>query len=239
MLDETMAQYSAMMIMKQKYGPDKMKKFLRYEMDNYLRGRSFEREKEVPLYRVQGQQYIHYNKGSVVMYALQDYIDEYRLDFALHNYIKKVKFQEPPYTTSLEFLQFVSTVVPDSLSYIVTDMFSNITLFNNKVTECTYRKIKDSIYRVHLVVEAHKIMADSSGNEMDVPLNDWIDIGIFDQPKKGAMVPKYLKKMYITPSPATFEITVKGKPYEAGIDPYNKLIDRMPEDNIKTLEEAK
>ena len=30
-------------------------------------------------------------------------------------------------------------------------------------------------------------------------------------------------------------VTVDTKPYRVGIDPYNKLIDRNPEDNLKTL----
>jgi len=240
MLDETMAQYSAMMIMKQKFGADKMKKFLRYEMDHYLRGRSVEREKEVPLYRVEGQQYIHYNKGSVVMYALQDYIGEFKLDSALHRYIEKVAFQEPPYTTTLQFLQYVSAATPDSMKYIINDMFKTIVLYNNKVNEgSTYKKVKDSTYTVHLVLEAHKVLADSSGNEKEVKLSDWVDVGVFGLPKNGELKPMYLHKIKITAPITTLDITVQGKPYEAGIDPYNKLIDRMPEDNIKPLEEAK
>jgi ABC-type transport system involved in multi-copper enzyme maturation permease subunit len=239
MLDETMAQYSALMIMKQKYGADKMKKFLRYEMDTYLRGRSLEREKEMPLYRVENQQYIHYNKGSVVMYALQDYIGEMKLDSALHKYIQKVGFQEPPYTTTPQFLDYVSAATPDSMKYIIKDMFKSIVLFNNKVTDATYTKVKDSTYKVHLVVEAKKIVADSKGNEKDTAINDWIDIGVFGRTKKGQSKPLYMRKMKITTSPMTFDLLVQGKPQEAGIDPYNKLIDRMPEDNTKAVEEAK
>ena len=43
MLDETLAQYSALMVMKHKYGADKMRKFLKYELDSYLRGRGGEK----------------------------------------------------------------------------------------------------------------------------------------------------------------------------------------------------
>jgi ABC-type transport system involved in multi-copper enzyme maturation permease subunit len=240
MLDETMAQYSAMMIMKHRFGANKMKKFLQYEMNNYLRARGFEREKEVPLYRVENQQYIHYNKGSVVMYALQDFIGELNLDSALHKYIKKVAFQEPPYTTTPQFLQYVSAATPDSLKYVIRDMFESIVIYNNKVTEATYKKVNDSTYKVHLVVDAHKVIADSTGNEKETTMNDWINIGVFKEPKKGEMIPLYMRKMKITSSPMAFDLTVRGgKPYEAGIDPYNELIDRMPDDNIKVLEESK
>ena len=49
MLVETLAQYSALMVMKRKYGEAKMQRFLRYELDRYLLGRSTEQKKELPL----------------------------------------------------------------------------------------------------------------------------------------------------------------------------------------------
>lgn len=235
MLDETMAQYSALMVMKHKFGVDKMKKFLKYEMDMYLRGRSVEREKEEPLYKNEDQQYIHYRKGSVVMYALQDYIGEYKLDSALHKYIEKVAFQNPPYTNTLQFLKYVSAAVPDSMKYIIPEMFETITLFNNRVTDASMTKLHDSTYKVHIEVEAHKIVADSLGNEHEVPLNDWVDLGVFEAPQHGDMKPLYMHKVKLTSDTMSFDVTVTGKPYETGIDPYNKLIDRNPQDNIEVI----
>ena len=76
MLSETLAQYSALMVMKRKYGDAKMRRFLKYELDRYLLGRGTEQKKELPLSRVENQPYIHYRKGSLAMYALQDYIGE-------------------------------------------------------------------------------------------------------------------------------------------------------------------
>ena len=80
---ETLAQYTALMVMKHHYGPEAMKKFLRFELDRYLRGRAQERNEEEPAVRVDPNQgYIHYNKGALVMYALQDYIGEDRVNEA-------------------------------------------------------------------------------------------------------------------------------------------------------------
>ena len=42
MMSETLAQYSAYMVMQQKYGKDYMRKVLRHFLDQYLRGRSGE-----------------------------------------------------------------------------------------------------------------------------------------------------------------------------------------------------
>src|SRR3546814_4387793 len=71
MLSESLAQYSALMVMEHEYGPRKMRKFLRHELDTYLMSRATERVRELPLALNENQQYIHYNKGSVVFYALK------------------------------------------------------------------------------------------------------------------------------------------------------------------------
>ncbi len=59
LMSETMSQYSALMVMEKEYGKQAMKKFLRYEMDHYLKGRAVESKKEVPLMRCENQGYIH------------------------------------------------------------------------------------------------------------------------------------------------------------------------------------
>ena len=76
MMSESLAQYSALMIMERAYGRDKMKKFLAYELRSYLRGRSGETKKELPISLAEDQPYIHYNKGSLVFYALREYLGE-------------------------------------------------------------------------------------------------------------------------------------------------------------------
>ena len=65
-LSETLAQYSALMVMEHEFGAANMRKFLEYELDGYLTGRSVERQREMPLELVENQPYIHYNKVSLV-----------------------------------------------------------------------------------------------------------------------------------------------------------------------------
>ncbi|MFC5269235.1 ABC transporter permease/M1 family aminopeptidase [Adhaeribacter terreus] len=240
LLSETMSQYSALMVMKKNYGADRMKKFLKYEMDDYLGGRSMEDKKELPLYKVENQQYIHYNKGSVVMYALADYLGEDKLNGAIKEYLNKVKFQEAPYTTSLEFVSYIKKATPDSLQYLVKDMFENITLYENKAKELTYTQLKDGRYKVTLNLEAKKFYADSLGNEKEAKMNDYIDVAVFTYKKekgatKGKDVPVYFEKKRMKTGQNKLEIFVKEKPSKAGIDPYNKLIDRTPDDNLKSV----
>lgn len=232
MLSETMSQYSALMVMKEKYKPELMQKFLRYELDSYLRGRSAETKKEQPLALVEGQSYIHYRKGSVVMYALQDYIGEDSVNAALQRYLQAWAGREDRYPTTADLLPYFRAVTPDSLQYLITDMFETITLFENRTEAPTYDALNNGQYLVTIPVKAGKFRADSVGIQTEIPIADWVDVGVYAQGSDGKDSLVYLQKHKLSESEMTFHVTVGAKPAKAGIDPLNKLIDRTPKDNV-------
>jgi ABC-2 type transport system permease protein len=230
---ETLAQYTALMVMKHRYGPESMKKFLRYELDGYLRGRATERNEERPLYRVEPNQgYIHYNKGSLVMYALQDYIGEDRVNRGLADLIKQFGFKGPPYATSLDLISCLRKQTPDEFQYLFDDLFENITLYDNRTLSGSYTMRGDGKYDVNLTVQAKKLRADGHGQETQIPISDWIDIGVLDA--GGNYL--YLQRQKIDHEQTVFNLTVDKLPAKAGIDPINKLVDRSPDDNVIALD---
>ena len=105
LLSETLAQYSALMVMKQLYGEDKIRRFLKFELDNYLRSRGGEAVEELPLDRVENQHYIHYRKGSLVMYLLQERLGEAAVNRALRGVLERYRFKGAPYPRSLDLIQ--------------------------------------------------------------------------------------------------------------------------------------
>jgi hypothetical protein len=239
MLSETQAQYSALMVMKHAIKPAMMQKFLKYELDRYLSGRSSERKKEQPLNLVEGQGYIHYQKGSLVMFALQDYIGEEKVNLALKNFLKDWQYPGPDsknkrYPTSNDLLGYFKAQTPDSLKNIITDMFETITLFENKTEKVEYKELKNKTFEVKITTSSEKFRADSSGAEKPIAINDWIDVGVYGEDKKGEPNLLYLQKHKVNKKANTFTIIVKEKPKKAGIDPINKLIDRHSDDNTKT-----
>lgn len=237
MMSEGFAQYSALMVMEKQYGKDKMKKFLKYEMDGYLRGRSSELEAERPIIKTENQQYIHYEKASVVMYYLKEMIGEDKVNQALRSLIDTFAYKAPPYATSLSALRAFKAVTPDSLQYLVSDMFENITLFSNRVTDVTSKKTGDG-YEVTVKTSSEKFRSDSLGRETPIPVSDYIDIGLFGESKhKGNPgKPIAIRRVKVSRKDNSYTFTVKERPYEAGIDPYNYLIDRVPDDNMKRVD---
>ena len=226
---ETLAQYSALMVMRHTYGPESMKKFLRQQLNGYLRGRAQERTEEKPLLRVEPNQgYIHYNKGGQVMYALADYIGEDNVSHALAQLVKDYGFKGPPYPTALDLENYLKKVTPPEFQYLYEDWFDNITIFDNRAVSASYSTQPDGKYQVKIEVESKKYRADGKGQEHLIPVHDLVDIGVLDADGKFL----YLQKQRIDRERQEFTVVVDKMPAEAGVDPLIKLIDRNPDDNV-------
>jgi ABC-type transport system involved in multi-copper enzyme maturation permease subunit len=226
-LSETLAQYSALMVMEREFGAHDIRRFLEYELDTYLRGRSTERKKEVPLLRVENQGYIHYRKGSLIMYALKDAIGEEAVNRALAGFLDRWAFQGPPYPTSRDLVEAFRAETPEDLQPWLDDLFEHITLYENRAIEATSRETDDGSYEVTLTFEARKLRAGEQGEETEVALNDPVDIGVFDDDGN----PLYFESHRLDGTTSEVTVIVDGVPARAGIDPYRKLIDRHPDDN--------
>jgi aminopeptidase N len=234
---EGLANYSALTVMEKELGPSRLRKFLANELDRYLSGRANETKKELPLLLVENQGYIHYNKGSLALYAFRDLVGEAAMNSALSAFLRDKAFQQPPYTTSREFLGYLDAVTPDSLKFVVDDLFRTITLWDFETAIAGAERQPDGRYRVRLAVRARKFRADSLGNQEEIPIRDLIDVGVFGEREPGNSlgVPLYLAKHWITAADSTLEITVDKAPVKAGIDPYSKLIDRDPRNNVRSV----
>jgi len=237
MMAETLAEYSALMVMQKKYGKDNMHRFLRHELDRYLRGRGGEVRHEPPLALVQREPYVWYQKGGQVMYTLADYIGEDKVNAALRNFLLQYRFanstnsETAPYPDTRLLEAALRDQTPPELQYLIDDGFESIVLYDDKAETATVTPTPDHKFKVTLTAQARKVKADGNGNETPVPLHDYIEVGIF-KGKKGEEQPLYLKKEKLTQEQNTFEIVVDEMPTRAGIDPYNKLVDRIADDNM-------
>lgn len=232
LLSETLSQYSALMVMKARFGPAAMKKFLRYELDRYLRGRGNEKKKELPLVRVEDQAYVHYSKGSLAMYALQDYVGEATVNRALAAFVREYAFRGPPYPVSTDLVAALRRETPPEWHYLFEDLFETITLYENRALSAVATKRSDGRYDVRLRAGAKKLRAGELGDEREVPIDDPIDVGVLD----GAGSYLYLQRHRVNSPELDLTLTVEGRPAKAGIDPLNKLIDRMPDDNLVAVD---
>ena len=238
LLSETLAQYTALMVMRKTYGDDMMHKFFRYEMDQYLRARGSEQLKERPLMNVElTQGYIHYQKGGLALYYLAEMIGEQRINAALKQLIEQYAYKGPPYPNAYALVDRLREQTPEELRYLITDLFEDITLFENKTLEATAEKQPDAKYLVRIKVECAKKKADEKGEESDASMDDFLEIGAYAKPESGKRYGKqlYRQRVQLTAGKHDLEFVVDQLPYQAGIDPRNLLIDKVPADNLKKV----
>jgi len=229
MLTETMAQYVEVMCLEKEYGKNISRKLLKKEMNRYLARRKKDVAGERPLMRSYADQYyLNYPKSTVLMYALQDYIGEDRVNRALRRVVEEYGHTEDVFPISLDVVNAFKAVTPDSLQYFITDLFETITLWENEAKSATYEEMENEKYKVNLTVSTHKFRADSIGNQTEIPIDDYINIGVLGE--NGEEL--YLKKHKLTQNRSDIEIIVDKKPVRAGIDPYVILIDRERDNNL-------
>jgi aminopeptidase N len=240
MLSETLAQYSALMVMKHLYGEDKIRRFLQFELDNYLRSRGGEALEEMPLARVENQQYIHYRKGSLVMYLLQERLGEAAVNRALRGLLARYRFHGAPYPRSLDLIRLLraEATTPEQQA-LITDLFERITIYDLKVVTPTAMRRPDGRWDVTVTVEARKYYAGGRGEESEAPLHDRIEIGLFTAlPGHGNFDRSNVISMARQPvhrGRQVFRFVTTRRPTHAGIDPYNFYIDRNSDDNVAAV----
>ena len=183
------------------------------------------------------------NKAGAVLYELRDLIGEENMSAALHEFYQDYAFKRnPPYAGSEDLYKYLQKHTPDSIQYYLSDSWNKITFYDNKIVKADVIPLKNKNgYKVSLTAYVDKKYLDKYGREASAKeINDYIDIGVFAEDtrtKTGStqINPLYLKKLKFKAGEQSITIIVKSRPSWAGIDPFHKLIDRIPNDNIKNL----
>lgn len=238
-LSETLSQYGALMVMEHTYGKAAMRRFLKRELDRYLSARSFDVIGESPLYRVEMQPYIYYQKGSLVMYALRDYLGEDAVNTALRNLIEEFQYQHQPYPTTRDLIRVLREQASDEQQILITDMFERIVLFDLQTTDAQVTELDNGRWQLSLTIEAQKLEADAMGQEDAVDFTQSFDIGALHVHPDNVRAETdilYLQKHVISRGENTIVIELDERPTFAGIDPFVKLISRDVSKNVRAVQ---
>ena len=243
-LSEALSQYAALQVMRNKYGDAKIRKFLTYELDSYLRGRATENLAEMPFMRSEGQQYIHYRKGSVVMMAIADRIGYDALNLALKNLLEQYRFSEGKLASTLDLLSAIKKVSDIKHHDFIDQQFSQITIYNLRLLNATVNTDDTTQSKLELSINTEQFSADGKGNETKQTFNDWVDIVVFGNDPNDLSVDTqvlYQKKHRLSDGENTLSIDFseldisEAEPAYVGVDPFVRYIDRNSRDNIIKL----
>lgn len=231
-LSESLAEYTALMTMRQTFGAARMRRFLRHDLEQYLMGRALEPKKELPLARNESQDYIHHYKGGMAMVLLQDMLGEDTVDGVLRALLLEHAFRGPPYPTVSNLVERLRAVTPPDKAYLIDDLFESIVLYENHVDTATARRRSDGKYVVTIRATTGKVRAGPLGEEREAPLRDIIEFGVDDADGN----PLARERRLVDRRDQVVEMVVDGRPGRAGVDPDNKLIDKKPTDNMMPVD---
>jgi ABC-2 type transport system permease protein len=251
-LSESLSQYAALQVMLERYGEIKMRKFLTYELDAYLRGRGQEFLQEMPLMRAENQSYIHYRKGSIVMMAIADRIGYDAFNQALKGMLETFTPSYERFATTTDLVKAIKAVSSQEHYDFIDQQFSQITIYDlelqsAKITDSeasAENSINGSAQTIALKIQTKQFMADGSGNETRGEFSDKVDIVVFsDDPNsaKEDIQILYRQKHMLSDGENLLEITLSDanattlEHAYVGVDPFIRYIDRNSADNIVKL----
>ena len=166
------------------------------------------------------------------MYVLQDLVGEEVVNAALRRFLEKTRYQGPPYPSADQLVDELRSAVPPEYAYLIRDLFEKITLYENRAVKAVSTRRPDGKYQVTLTAFARKVRADAEGREEELPMEDFVEIGLVDEAGRALLV----ERKKLGPGEQTFTLVADALPAKAGIDPLFKLIDRQPKDNLVRVE---
>ena len=228
-ISEGLAWYSTMQLVKRVKGREALRRLM-----------SFMREPNpwppirtgLPLLRALDP-WANYRKGPYAMHALSEYVGETSVNAALRTLVEK---KASSLATTLDLYRELRAVTPDSLEPLLHDLFE-VNTFWTFDTKQAHAVETASGWQVTFEVEAHKVVADSAGKETELPMAEWVEIGVFAPAAPGEILGKPLsvQKHKVRSGKQTIVVIVPERPARGGIDPYN-LLDWEEGDNIEQIE---
>jgi ABC-type transport system involved in multi-copper enzyme maturation permease subunit len=235
LLSESFAWYAAMGVVEEAYGRahlERLRRFFRQPSPIPPIRQS------VPLLRAMDP-YAAYRKGPAALFAMREYMGEDRVNLGWRRFLAKHRSGAAPPATSMDLYRELQAVTPDSLRYLLRDLFEENTFWELETERATAKQAAGGAWQVTIRIEARKVTVAPTGVETEVPMDEWIPIGVFapsDQegPEFGETL--YLRSHRIRSGQQTITVTVPKKPSDAGIDPYLLLIDLERFDNVEEVQ---
>jgi ABC-2 type transport system permease protein len=226
LLDVALETYSAMRVVEETLGPEQLRRYLRFM--RFKNAPSHSRAGR-PLLRATDS-FAYSRRGPFALYAIREYIGKERVDEALRRLFERHRSGRPPLPTSLDLYRELQAVTPEPFQYLLQDLFEKNTFWELKTERATAQQTEGGTWQVTLAVHARKVVVDEAGVETEVPMDDWLEVGVFDEGEPS------VQKFRIRSGTQTITVTVPQKPARAGIDPRHLLSDLGEEDqNVKAV----
>lgn len=237
-VSEGVATYYAMKVVEHSRGPAQLRRYMIFLRQPYPIAPIRRGE---PLLRGLDP-WMSYRKGPFALYAVSESIGAERVNAALRRLYEQHQPQEAPLATTLDLYRELKAVTPRAMQSLLHDLFEVNTFWQLRTERVRAMSASAGTWQVTLDVEARKVVVDEEGVETELPMNEPVEIGVFDLTEEGTVNvsdPLHLAKHDIRSGHQTITVTVSRKPVLAGVDPRHLLDweEREDDDNIERVEE--
>lgn len=234
LITESLSEYAALMTTEQQYGKAAVLRLLRWNLDEYLRGRSADHLGEVALADVDQQVYLQYRKASLAFYRLRAELGEPAVNLALRRLLEAHRYQPAPYVTSTDLLIQLRAQSSPERQQLLTDLFERIVLYDNRVVAASARQRADGRWEVPLKLRLAKLVADANGREMAQDYDEPLELAVYGS--SGQQL--YHGRHQLPAGDASLTLVLDGsreRPARVALDPGQLLIDRNVTDNSRQI----
>ena len=176
---EGLCQHTAALILEQLYGPDAVADFMAFHLDRYLRGRGRELLQEMPLERVENQDYVHYHKGALVFWRLHRALGADGMHEALRSLIEDFRFQGPPYVTTRDLMARLKDAAGTDHHGLIDELLGDVALVDFGARGATVHARPDGGFEVRLDVPARK-WSEVGDSPRPLPLDEPVELAVLD-----------------------------------------------------------
>ncbi len=238
---ETLAQYSAIMVLKEHYGKDKVLQFIEGELDSYLKSRKGSSASEVSLALVEKQNHIYYNKGAMNMFVLQEKIGEAQVNLALKRFVKDwnafdADFDKDRYATSTDLLQYFYAVTPDLLKSTVFELFETVTSYDVAIKSAVVDEKSVDVFTLNLQLQLEKWQNNATGVAEAKILNTMVLITIYGLDADNNEIVLEKREIIMNSKSLEKAFAFKTKPSKIVLDSNYLLLDINRDNNTKVLD---
>ena len=231
MLTESITEYLSGQIYRQQFGDEAMAAFMRLQHERYFRGRTAETGTEPPLSQVtDGQSYLAYGKGSLVLLALAGQVGEERLNYLLSDFLRKHK--PPNYPQANDLVQMLTDSLPDKYAPFLHDRLQTVTLHHLAWQDARVTRKANGTWQISMLpkVRAERMV---QGQWQDIPFAEAIPIVCYNQ------AGQVLEQLTLYPDLIgdTLSIELSEAPSHLEIDPNLYFLDPDLTDQVIYLRE--
>lgn len=229
LLTETLAKHAETRMLEKKYGKTGLNKYLLSELNFYLGLKGYSGEKEQALALVENQNYVAYQKGGMIMNAINELIGEEKVNQALQSLLRKYAWPHKKASVT-DLISELQLVTPVKYHELIDQWFNKVVMYDLKIRNADFRKTADGRYEITAAIYLAKKMEDADGNFVQLNFHEPLKIAVTTADNK-----LICETRTFTQTNTKVKFIIDQKPHKITIDPYLTRIEEDRTDNDRLI----